>query len=461
MKKIFLILLFLLLAVRISAQAPQVDSLNKLLTSTKEDTVKVMALVNLSFYYPNFQHGLDLAQEGLILARKIKYEKGEASCLHQIANQYSSISNYPMALHYYLEALKIRERINDKNGMARSYNGIGSIYKEQGDYKNAIIYYQKAESMHPDDYWLALMNSHLGDIYILLGKQDSALKYYQHSYEYFNLNSDKYQLNRTVNGLGDVQLNMGNIELALAYYREAVRNGISYNDTSGLSATYLRIAELYNALGAQDSSIFYARLSMSNAQNANVLKNVIGSGKLLSKLYENKNEKEALRYLQISVAAKDSLFSRERTMQIQNLFINETKRESEIAEKEKNDESERKLNIQYALILLGIITFIILFLILSRSFITSARLIEFLGVMALLIVFEFFNLLLHPYLERVTNHTPVFMLLALVCVAAVIIPLHYRIEKWSTAKLVEKNKKIRLAKAKKTIEQLEEKVDNM
>ena len=35
------------------------------------------------------------------------------------------------------------------------------------------------------------------------------------------------------------------------------------------------------------------------------------------------------------------------------------------------------------------------------------------------------------------------------------VPLHHRIERSATAKLVEKNKKIRLAPAKKTFEQLE------
>jgi len=34
------------------------------------------------------------------------------------------------------------------------------------------------------------------------------------------------------------------------------------------------------------------------------------------------------------------------------------------------------------------------------------------------------------------------------------------LEKWIKEKMTEKNKKIRLANAKKTIEQLEEKVDN-
>jgi hypothetical protein len=36
-----------------------------------------------------------------------------------------------------------------------------------------------------------------------------------------------------------------------------------------------------------------------------------------------------------------------------------------------------------------------------------------------------------------------------------LVPLHHRLEKWVKEKLVEKNKQIRLAEAKKTIEQLE------
>ena len=107
------------------------------------------------------------------------------------------------------------------------------------------------------------------------------------------------------------------------------------------------------------------------------------------------------------------------------------------------------------MIALGIIVLLTLYLLLSRSFITNTKLIEFFFVLALLIVFEFLNLLLHPFLERVTHHSPVLMLLALVAIAALLVPLHHKVEKWATAKLVEKNKQIRLAAAKKTIEELE------
>ena len=99
-----------------------------------------------------------------------------------------------------------------------------------------------------------------------------------------------------------------------------------------------------------------------------------------------------------------------------------------------------------------------MYLLLSRSFITNTKLIEYFGVVALLIVFEFLNLLLHPFLESVTHHSPVLMLLTLVCIAALLVPMHHKIEKWATKKLVEKNKQIRLAAAKRTVQQLDPEV---
>ena len=58
---------------------------------------------------------------------------------------------------------------------------------------------------------------------------------------------------------------------------------------------------------------------------------------------------------------------------------------------------------------------------------------------------------------RKAADTVLLILLALVCIAALLVPLHHKVEKWATTKLVEKNKQIRLAAAKKTSEELEKK----
>jgi NADH:ubiquinone oxidoreductase subunit 3 (subunit A) len=160
------------------------------------------------------------------------------------------------------------------------------------------------------------------------------------------------------------------------------------------------------------------------------------------------------------IDTRERVFSNEKINRLQTLEFNEQLRQQEVASEKAKSEEERKQNIQYALIAIVLVTLIILFLFLSRSFITNTKLISFFGVIALLLVFEFLNLILHPFLERITHHSPILMLLALVCIAALLVPLHHKIEKWITVKLVEKNKATRLANAKKTIEKLEDKIND-
>ena len=176
----------------------------------------------------------------------------------------------------------------------------------------------------------------------------------------------------------------------------------------------------------------------------------------LRKTYTQSNQKDSIIYYsQLQIDYKDSVSNQKKVSEFQNITFAQQLRQIDEETKSKQATEERKQNIQYALIALGITTFIIPYLLLSRSFITDEKLITFFWVVALLIVFEFLNLLLHPFLERVTNHSPVLMVLALVCIAALLVPFHHRVEKWATAKLVEKNKQIRLATAKKTVAKLE------
>ena len=139
------------------------------------------------------------------------------------------------------------------------------------------------------------------------------------------------------------------------------------------------------------------------------------------------------------------------------MTFDESLRQQELAAEKLKIEEQRKQDIQYALIAFAIIIFIIFFLIFSRSIVANEKLISFFGVLGLLIVFEFINLLLHPWLSSITNDSPVLMLLALVLIASLLIPFHHRMEHWIKEKMIEKNKAIRIAAAKKTIEKLENK----
>jgi len=214
-------------------------------------------------------------------------------------------------------------------------------------------------------------------------------------------------------------------------------------------------AEVFLATKVYDSANYYARLALRVAVPFDVKDQSMRAYEYLYKSFEQTNQQDSLnKYFRLAMMTKDSLFTLEKIKNIQALGFREELRQQEIAAEKLKTEEERKENIQYALIALGIVSIMVLFLLLSRTLITNTKVIEFLGVVALLIVFEFLNLLLHPFLESVTHHSPVLMLLALVCIAALLVPLHHKVEHWATKKLVEKNKQVRLAAAKKTIKQL-------
>ena len=69
--------------------------------------------------------------------------------------------------------------------------------------------------------------------------------------------------------------------------------------------------------------------------------------------------------------------------------------------------------------------------------------------MSLLLIFEFINLLIHPFISEITHHSPIAMMIILVCIAAMIIPIHHYLEFRLIDKLLEKNKKIRIQRNSK------------
>jgi hypothetical protein len=221
------------------------------------------------------------------------------------------------------------------------------------------------------------------------------------------------------------------------------------------SNAYTAMATFYKSSNQSDSAIFYANKAIAAVRNTAFYTLNVEPAKILLDLYSKKNIDSAFKYSEIFRIAKDSLFNTKNTQQAQLLAFEENTRQEELKLAEQETQQKIEENLQYTFIAVGIVSFFIIFLIFSRRLITNTKLIEFLSVIALLIVFEFLNLLIHPILEKVTHHSPFLMLLALVSLAALLIPLHHKIEKWAVNQLVEKNKAARLKAAKRTIEELE------
>ncbi len=398
----------------------------------------------------------------LKIAQQLKNDSLLATSYNWIGYYFSqSKGDNTTALEYYFKALPLAEKFTDKRRISSLYFDIGSIYfvlKNIDEFFNSS---KKGGENLPDksspkyEYMLVQYQRSMGIAYLEKNQLDSALVYAQAAVQ----TSDRLQLStfqlQALHLLAAVNAKLNENELADVYFKKAMVLSDSVKNEIRKMAFYQRyIPFLIKNSKMEEAKVQTAKMWMLSEKIKNLNFNLVAAG-LKKDLFDNlKNNDSAYYYSKIESGLRELVFNQNNQNTIQALAFKEQLRIIEDQSKKTEEVQQRKQNIQYSLIALGIIVLLTLYLLLSRSFITNTKLIEFFGVVALLIVFEFLNLLLHPFLERITHHNPILMLLALVCIAALLVPLHHKVEKWATAKLVEKNKKIRLAAAKKTIQQL-------
>jgi tetratricopeptide (TPR) repeat protein len=459
-KKTIALFCFSLVMIPAFSQADSIDALLNRLGAEKNDNNRIDLINEFLSYTSEVDPVLDMrnSQKILLYAQKNEDKISEAMALTEIGYDYRAFGNTEKSLEYGLKAHALAAQTGNEKLVANAKLTLAHNYKDQAEYGKAIGMYMSVAkyATSSGDYLLQTWAfASMGEIYIQVNKLDSALMYAQRAYELCLQHHNGDFISNTLRHLGRIQGRMGNAALAVSYFEMAIKEAQRINSKRWISESYTALAQYYYETGQTDSSIVYARKAIATVENSVFSNKAIKPAKLLLDIYENTNSDSAIKYFKIYKTANDSLFSAKRIQQTQVMtFENEVRQQELAAEKIKAGE-QRKKDIQYALISLCIVSFIIFFLLFSRTVVANEKWISFFGVVALLIVFEFLNLLLHPFLERVTNHSPVLILLGLVCIGALLVPLHHKLEKWAKTRLVEKNKLIRLAAAKKTIEQLE------
>ena len=369
----------------------------------------------------DYPAALDLEFSTLPQFENSKDSFGISNTYYAIGATYLAAKDYLKAAEYEKKVIYFAETGNDKILLSRIFNGIACIYGEGKMPDSGMFYAEKAMRLDADAGnfpQLAISTSSLGENYIAAGQYDVALPFLRRTETFYKQHG------------------------APSHYLNAYLK----ND----------FAEVFLATKNFDSANYYAREALEVSVPFDVKDQSMRSYEYLYKSFEQTNSQDSLnKYFRLAMLTKDSLFNQEKIRNMQSLTFREDMHQQEIAAEKLKAEAEREQNVQYAAIALGILILITLFLLLSRTIIVNEKVISFFAILGLLIIFEFINLLIHPWLAHFTHESPVLMLLALVAIAALLIPVHHRLEHWIKGKLVEKNKAIRLAVAKKTIQQLE------
>jgi len=426
-----------------NAQNVRIDSIRNLLSQKGADSAKVLLLDIMAISYPDAQTDsiLSVEYQGLALARKIRFLGGEARILQNIAKVLHRIGNLPKALNAAFGALRIEETRQNFRGIAQCYTIIGSIYLAENDL-HKVLYYSLAEKEirakidGSSKSWVSQYN--LSDIYLKLNQPDSALFYVQEAYQIATQKKDS-RIALILAQFGEIYEASGNNQFALYYYRLGFKAAVA-NQLPAVNSIAQSIAALFDKSGNADSAIFYAKISFDKSVSLGSIQSMLKAALLLSKMYEGKDIVQSYHYYKMAVTAKDSIFSIEKIKELQKLTAEEELHRQEIAEENKKAIERQKHAVQIAVIAIFIPSFFLIVMLLGRLK-ANPRFIEFLGILSLLFVFEFITLIVHPLLEKWTDHRPVLMLLILVCIASFLVPMHNRIEHWMKQMLVRKHSK--------------------
>ncbi len=422
------------------SQNSRVDSLSKLLTIEKTDTGKVKLLWQIASASnaDNPDTALMMAQEALFKAKSIHYTEGESNALKVLANSFFYIGNYPSALEVNLQRLKLEEKRNNPRNLAGTLMNIGIVYVFQEYYRKALEYYQKSDSVIEKNRLTSLHNQILlaqGDVYDRMNIADSAFYFFNESYKEAVSNNNHYMMGASMTGLGHSYRKMENYQQSQLNYRGAInflKDGV---DNDLYCEATLGYAQLFKMLHKSDSAVYFAKESMNVARKDKRLSRELDATRFITDYYSNiKNYDSAFTYVGFVQHLNDSVNSKSKIREMQIISSTEQFRQRTLDEEKKLAEHKRMQQLQFLLIGIFIPGIFVITFLLNRTKV-HLKLIRLLGILSLLFLFEYLTLLLHPAVAEFTHHNPLFEILIFVAIAAILIPLHHKLEHWLIAKL--------------------------
>ena len=268
--KVYFVILILIVNFLCRAGFNEIDSLQHIIKTTKNDSLKVKALYHLDglIYISDAELDIQLNMQIMKICipnlnRNVNNHKFYSNHLTEAYNtlgiNQDKLGNYSLALDYFHNALAISEGVNDKN-TSSIYNNIGSIYLKLKAFKLAKNYNIKALNLYKeinDSLGMTTSYNNIGNLLLLHEKKlDSALLNYHTALTIALLIEDTLAIAFSYSNIGVVHNQLGNQDSALFYYNKSLQICKATNDWNGLSNIYSNIGQIYLSQGYIEKAKF-------------------------------------------------------------------------------------------------------------------------------------------------------------------------------------------------------------
>jgi serine phosphatase RsbU (regulator of sigma subunit) len=361
MKKYFLILFFLIGVMHQAFSQDKISgyNFNRVIKKIRDSTSAILSMPDSkdkAFYLYKLGgfYSLNNADSSILyykLSEKIALDLEFKEIVPRIHSSLGTVyrlmkSNYSSALYYHTLAKKENEDLRKANefypeaNIMMDYAYMGSISKTEKLLVNikatALARYKQQLLNRPEDREAQGVGM-IGQSYNAANEQDSAIKYSLLALEIIKakpVNDLSWGFPFIV--LGKAYLQKKEYEKSLGYIHLGMKIILFKGFQKDMAQAYECMASDYFGLNNIDSSIYYAKRSYDLGVKSSFNEVILNASQLLFKIYNQQNKFDsAFKYLQISSALKDDLALQNRINDIDNISLNETVREQEKADQEK------------------------------------------------------------------------------------------------------------------------------
>ena len=346
-----------------------IESLKKqfLLEKNQETQTKIALQIAELNKYTNLDEVTFYANKAYSFAKPNKNYLQQVQAIQFLGNVAIIKGNYNQANSYFKEAKTVYENElpNNYEGILKTIGSLGVIASEQSNYNKALEFYLQGKTIAKNNKLTKLeiiLNNNIGVIYKSINRPKDALKILNETqilqektkdanrgitltniaviYEQLNqLNQEKkfldlanYALRNSQDyrAIGELENNMGsyfyktkNFSEAEKYWNNALTNFAKIDDQFGSFDTHYYLSNLKKIENKTDEALQFALKAKNLAYKINVLEHKTKVEKLLSELYEVKNNINlALLHSKSYQMLKDSLVNQENIQKLTQAEMN-------------------------------------------------------------------------------------------------------------------------------------------
>lgn len=301
----------------VCAQNKMVDSLRHWLdTHPALDSARVVTLHRLSYRLSEIDQAAAwrYANEANQLAKQLNNQVNLGQSFINYAILESLEGNYAKGQEYYLKALRLFEQSGWERGQAICLNNIAENYKSMNQLPKALEYTFKALELNqkqekPEKRGMAVNHEQIGDLYRRMGRYEESLKYLQKGLVLAKEADQNYQiLPQILLGIGRNYNHRREFSTALDYLNQAIERSQIHGEKLLQIQCYQEIAQTYRLQQNFGEAKEYLQKAFETAQEFGSLVETAKLNKELADLEELQgNFREALAYFQEYKVLSDSI----------------------------------------------------------------------------------------------------------------------------------------------------------